>query len=90
MYFLVLTIPVFLGGLVRQSYKYDELKDTTNRLEKEQEDWVSKNRRLIADIALLSSSERIEQIVSSRLHLVKKQPEEVLQIRITGKGKLDG
>lgn len=84
LYFLMATIPLFFGALVWQSYRYTELEKETVNLETVQEDWVAGNRRLIAGIARLSSAERIEGIVRDRMGLVKKQPEEVLQIRITG------
>jgi cell division protein FtsL len=90
LYFLALTIPLFLASLVYQSFRYDELKDETARLEKNQEEIVAENRRMIAKIALLSSSERIERFARDELGLEKKLPEEILQIRITGGQELDG
>jgi hypothetical protein len=84
LYFLIVTIPLFFGALAWQSGRYAKLEKETVNLETTQEDWVAGNRRLIAGIALLSSAERIESIVRDQMGLVKKQPEEVLQIRITG------
>jgi hypothetical protein len=84
LYFLAATIPLFFGALAWQSCRYAELEKETVNLETVQEDWVAGNRRLIAGIALLSSAERIESIVRDRMGFVKKRPEEVLQIRITG------
>jgi cell division protein FtsL len=52
------------------------------RLETVQEEWIESNKRLIAGIAVLSSSERIEHIAKNDLGLQKKAPEEILQIRI--------
>ena len=84
LYFLMATIPLFFGALAWQSCRYAELEKETVNLETVQEDWVAGNRRLIAGIALLSSAERIEGIVRDQMGFTKKQPEEVLQIRITG------
>ncbi|MDR2785061.1 MAG: cell division protein FtsL [Treponema sp.] len=84
LYFLMVTIPLFFGALAWQSGRYARLEKETVNLETVQEDWVAGNRRLIAGIALLSSAERIEGIVRDQMGLTKKQPEEVLQIRITG------
>jgi hypothetical protein len=78
------TIPLFFGALAWQSCRYADLEKETVNLEAIQEDWVAGNRRLIAGIALLSSAERIGGIVRDQMGLTKKQPEEVLQIRITG------
>jgi hypothetical protein len=84
LYFLMATIPLFLGAAAWQSCRYAEMEKETVRLENIQEDWVSNNRRLIAGIALLSSPERIEMLARTGMGLTKKRPEEVLQIRITG------
>ena len=84
LYFFVLTIPVFLGLAAWQSVRYAELDRTVRRLEAVQEDWVESNRKLIAGIAVLSSSGRIEQVAVHDLGLSKIQPEDVLQVRIEG------
>jgi cell division protein FtsL len=82
LYFIVLTIPLFLGITAWQSVRYNELDREVRRLEAVQEEWVESNKRLIAGIAVLSSSERIERIALHDLGLMKIQPEDVLQIRI--------
>ncbi|MDR1949665.1 MAG: septum formation initiator family protein [Spirochaetaceae bacterium] len=89
-YVLTASIPLFLGAIVRQSVRYAELVDEVKRVEAAQEEWVESNKRLIAGIAVLSSSERIEGIAKNELGLVKKPPEAVLQIRIEGGRELDG
>jgi cell division protein FtsL len=84
LYFLILCIPVFLGIVVWQSVQYAELDRNVRNLEAVQEDWVEGNRKLIAGIAVLSSSMRIEQIAVHDLGLTKIRPEDVLQVRIRG------
>ncbi|MDR1587520.1 MAG: septum formation initiator family protein [Treponema sp.] len=87
LYFVVLTIPLFLGFNAWQSNRYASLQREIRRLEEAQAEWVESNRRLIAGIAALSSPERIEHIARKDLELSKKKPEEVLQIKIReGKG----
>ena len=83
-YFFVLTIPLFLGIVTWQSFHYRELDRSTRRLEAIQEDWLESNRRLVAGIAVLSSSSRIEQVAVNDLRLPKIRPEDVLQIKING------
>ena len=83
-YFFVLTIPLFLGIAVWQSVRYSELDKTVRRLEAVQEEWVASNRKLIAGVAVLSSSSRIEQVAIYDLGLRKMRPEDVLQVRIEG------
>ena len=82
-YCFILTIPAFLGLSAWQSSRYGDLERELKKLEKTQEEWVESNKQLIADIAYLSSPDRIEHIARDTLGLQKKQPEEVLQISIT-------
>jgi cell division protein FtsL len=91
LYFLALTLPLFLGISVRQARKYAALQREVRGLEVIQEEWIESNKRLIAGIALYSSPNRIEHIAAEELGLTKKQPEEIVQIRIEGsRGRLDG
>jgi cell division protein FtsL len=87
---MIFTIPLVLGLNVWQSFRYRERERELGQLESAQEEWVESNKRLIAGIAVLSSSERIEHIAVHDLGLVKVQPEDVLQIRIEGRRRVDG
>ncbi|MCL2320435.1 MAG: cell division protein FtsL [Treponema sp.] len=84
LYFFVFTIPFFLGFAAWQSTRYAELDKSVRHLEAVQEDWVENNKKLIAGIAVLSSSRRIEQVAVRDLKLSKLRPEDVLQVRIEG------
>jgi cell division protein FtsL len=81
-YFLVFTIPIFLGIVAWQSFRYTELENNVRVLEADQKEMVVENRKLIASIAVLSSPSRIEQIAIQNLGLKKILPENVLQVRI--------
>jgi cell division protein FtsL len=83
LYFFVFTIPIFLGLTAWQAVRYRELDKNVRRLEAAQEDWIESNKKMIAGIALLSSSGRIEQVAVHDLELSKIEPENVLQVRIT-------
>jgi cell division protein FtsL len=83
-YFAALTIPAMLGLVSMQSARYLDLEREIAALEKEQGEWVDGNNSLIAAVAMLSSSERIDRISRDQLGLVPIRPEDVLQIRITG------
>ena len=83
-YFIVISIPFFLGIAAWQSVRYAELDKKVRRLETVQEDWIENNRKLIAGIAVLSSASRIEQVAVNDLELSKMRPEDVLQVRIEG------
>ncbi|MDR2370255.1 MAG: cell division protein FtsL [Treponema sp.] len=82
LYFTALTIPLLFGLDVWQSVRYTALERETSRLEDAQEEWIESNKRLMAGIAVLSSSERIENIALHDLELEKIPPEAVLQIKI--------
>ena len=84
LYFFVLSIPFFLGVTAWQSIQYAELDKDVRRLEAIQEDWIEGNKKLIAGIAVLSSSRRLEQVAVHDLGLIKMRPEDVLQVRIEG------
>ena len=84
LYFFVLTIPLFLGLSAWQSFRYRELDRNIRRLEAVQENWLESNRKLIAGIAVLSSSSRIEQVAVHDLRLPRIQPENVIQVKIDG------
>ena len=84
LYAFVLSIPLFLGIAAWQSVRYSKLERDVRRLEAAQEDLVENNKKLIAGIAVLSSSSRIEQVAVNDLGLSKMHPENVLQIRIEG------
>jgi cell division protein FtsL len=91
LYFLALTLPLFFGISVWQSGKYLALQREVRSLEVIQEEWIESNKRLIAGIALFSSPDRIEHIAAEELGLRRKQPEEILQIRIeNNRGRIDG
>ena len=81
-YFFVLTIPLFLGVVAWQSFRYTELENNVRRLEADQKELVVENRKLIASAAVLSAPSRIEQIAVQQLGLSKILPENVLQVRI--------
>ena len=84
LYFMVISIPLFLGLIVWQSNRYQNLYRELNRLEQTQTEWLESNKRLIAGIAEYSSPERIEQIAKNQLDLRKIRPEYLLQVRIVG------
>ena len=83
-YFFCITIPLFLGLLVWQANRYQNLSGEIIRLEQAQGEWVEGNKRLIAGISEYSSPERIQDIALNQLDLQKIQPEYFLQVRIMG------
>jgi cell division protein FtsL len=90
LYLFSLTLPLFLGVSVVQARHYGDLQREVRRLDVVQEEWIERNKRLIAEIGLYSSAERIEQMAVEKLGLMKKPPEDILQIKIEGRRRSDG
>lgn len=82
LYAMALSLPLLLGVAIWQSARYSTLKEEVKILAERQEEWIDNNKRLIRDIAVLSSSARIEEFARSNLMLEKKRPEDVLQVII--------
>jgi len=84
-----LLIPVLLFLLVWQSSRYTRLEHELQLFERQQIDLVTANRRLISQISVLSSPERIEQVAVTKLGMRKAIPSEILRIEIKN-GDLGG
>lgn len=90
LYAIAFTIPLILGLDSWQTARYARVDAELRALEEQQRDWLESNKRLIAGIAVLGSSQRIERIARDELHLRKVEPEEVLQIGIDRRRGVDG
>ena len=90
LYAIALTIPLILGLDSWQTARYTRVDAELRMLEEQQREWLESNKRLIAGIAVLGSSQRIERIARDELHLRKVEPEEVLQIGIERRRGVDG
>ncbi|MDR2098065.1 MAG: cell division protein FtsL [Spirochaetaceae bacterium] len=83
LYAMALSLPLSLGAVIWQSARYSALRDEMKILTGRQQEWIDNNKRLIRDIAVLSSSARIEEFARANLTLEKKRPEDVLQVIIS-------
>lgn len=86
LYFLVLSIPAMLGLATWQSVRYTRLEADVHKLEEEQKVWIENNKRLIAGISVLSSSERIQTLATEELGLTRIEPEAVVHVRVKRSG----
>lgn len=77
---IFLTLPVFLFLNVWQVYRYKNLENAIEHLEEEQQEWVEKNKRLIAGIAVLSSPERLAELAEEDLDLEELPPGRLIRI----------
>ena len=79
---LALAIPalLFLNGV--QSRKFRALKGEVVELEKKQQRLVEENKKLITEISVLSSSDRIESIAENDLGMRRAQSDEIVRVEM--------
>ena len=80
--FLALCIPALLVVDGIQSRHYADLKNEVNSLEKKQADLVEQNKKLITDISVLSSSDRIEKIATDELEMRPAESDEIVRVEM--------
>jgi len=67
-----------------QGFRYQELERGVGRLEQEQKNWLEKNKKVIAALAVLSSPERIKNLAEGTLGLKPLQGQELIEIELGG------
>lgn len=80
-----IAIPALLFVNSLQALRYKKLEREVASLEKKQIELVEENKRLITNISLLSSSDRIEKIASTELNMHKAESEEIIRVEMKGK-----
>ena len=71
---------LILSGI--QSSKYRTLQKEVIELERKQEALIEENKKLITDISLLSSSDRIEKIAEEDLGMRQAESEEIVRVDV--------
>jgi cell division protein FtsL len=61
-----------------------KLSTDISELEMEQNEWLEKNKKLIAAIAVYSSPERVEKVAHEDLDLQKGDPDMMMELLLTG------
>jgi hypothetical protein len=79
-FILVCSVPVLLSLEVWQVFRYRRLKQETLELEAQQKDWLEKNKKVLANISLFSSPERIEKLSRETLGLEILDGDRVLTV----------
>jgi cell division protein FtsL len=85
--FFIITVLAFIALFFLntwQGYRYQELEQEVENLELEQKDWLEKNKKVIAALAVLSSPERVEALAVDKLGLKPLKPEDVIKVRFKG------
>lgn len=81
---LAILIPLLLLILGIQAKNYAELSKEVSDLEKKQEQLVEENKKLISDISLLSSTDRIEKIATEELGMHKAESSDIVRVQMAG------
>lgn len=81
---LVLTIPFMLIMYAMQARQYSRLTSEIKDLERKQEKLIEENKKLVSDIAVLSSADRIEKIAVEELGMHKAEAEDIVRVEMTG------
>ena len=79
---LVVLIPALLFANVMQAFRYSQLDREISRLEREAQDLLEENKRIILAIALLSSPQRIGDLAQDELGLRRVDPDDITHMRI--------
>ena len=82
-----LSIPVMLALYAIQAKKYTDLTKEIVELENKQEKLIEENKKLVSDIAVLSSADRIEKIAVEELGMHKAETEDIVRVEMTGEKK---
>lgn len=69
-----------------QGYRYERLEAEVETLERDQKDWLERNKRIIAGLAVLSSPNRIARLAESELNLRRIGPQETAKV-VFGSGR---
>lgn len=84
---LAALIPLLLITYGIQTKRYADLSREINELEKKQERLIEQNKKLISDISLLSSTDRIERIATDELGMHKAETEDIVRVEMNGARK---
>ena len=70
-----------------QAKCYTDLTKEIKELESKQERLIEDNKKLVGEISILSSAERIEQIAVEELGMHKAESDDIIRVEMTGEKK---
>ena len=85
LFLLALSIPGLLILNAVQSKKFKEQEDSVLELEEKQSEFVEQNKKLITEIGVLSSSDRIEKVAENELGMRKAESNEIVRVEVRNK-----
>lgn len=85
LFLLALSIPGLLILNAVQSKKFKEQEDSVLELEEKQSEFVEQNKKLITEIGVLSSSDRIEKVAENELGMREAESNEIVRVEMRNK-----
>jgi cell division protein FtsL len=82
LFFLALGIPALLALGSFRSKQFRALEQEVTDLEKRQAELIESNRKLITEISVLSSADRIERLATETLGMRKAATSEIIRIEM--------
>ena len=82
-----ISIPTMLMIDAVQARKYSDLRKQVISLEEKQSELIEENKKLITDISLLSSADRIERLASEELGMRKAETDEIIRVEMKDNDK---
>ena len=79
---VALLIPTMLVIDAVQARKYVDLREQVLELEDRQAEIIEENKKLITDISILSSADRIEKIAQDTLDMRKAETDEIIRVEL--------
>lgn len=77
-------IPLLLILHAVQSGHYEVLESEVTSLERKQEELVESNKKLVGDISILSSADRIERRAAGELGMSKASSDDIVRVEMAG------
>ena len=84
---LAVSIPALLCLYAFQAKRYTDLTREIKELENKQEKLIEDNKKLVSEISILSSAERIEKIAVEELGMHKAESDDIIRVEMTGEKK---
>lgn len=82
LFVLITSVPVYLCLQVWEVVRYRGLASEVRALQVEQEEWLDRNKKVLANITLFQSPERIEKLAKDSLNLEFLSAEEILRVEM--------
>lgn len=77
-----ISIPLMLTLYAMQAKRYTDLSREITELERTQEKLIEENKRLVSEISVLSSAERIEKIATEELGMHKAESDDIVRVEM--------